>query len=89
MKKILFVFILALGASLSLGAESSKPTSAYQASLSQADMQMLFKSSDVNVKILTEKEMKETQGEGLLAKFATFLAKIPFNNKHPRPWRAI
>lgn len=83
MKKILFVFILALGASLSLGAESSKPTSAYQASLSQADMQMLFASSDVNVKILTEKEMKETQGEGLLSG----LSKISYSIiKQLKPW---
>ncbi|RDU59270.1 hypothetical protein [Helicobacter marmotae] len=63
MKKTFVFLVLAslLGANFCSGAESLKDSKV--TSLSQADMEALFQTSNVNAIVLSEEEMKNTQGE--------------------------
>ncbi|RDU59329.1 hypothetical protein [Helicobacter marmotae] len=64
MKKTFVFLILAslLGANFCSGAESLKDSKV--TSLSQADMEALFQTSNVNAIVLSEEEMRATEGEG-------------------------
>lgn len=64
MKKTFVFLILAslLGANFCSGAESLKDSKV--TSLSQADMEALFQTSNANAIVLSEEEMRATEGEG-------------------------
>lgn len=64
--------LISLALVLSLGTTSLVAAQAQEVQkLSKADAQLLFGKQDVNVALLSDEEMEETQGEGVL--LTTFL----------------